>query len=269
MESEKVWRQDLRFLGPLYLYVTIDALTWIWCLCVVSGVQPSFLPAVLFQDKLTQSLGGFALFTFVWGYMAGVNGLAGHELIHRKSQFDKGLGMFTFTKLFYSHFLLEHGAGHHRNVATPDDSATARKGEYFLSFAFRSAIGGHINTYHREVNRIQDKYVKKDTDEVPASATILENRMTWFTTLHVVMSVFIITVFGWRAFAFQLGYAMIGIFFIELINYTEHYGLLREKTASGRYEAINEQHSWNAPSSHLLFRIQRHSDHHMHAYRPY
>ena len=75
--------------------------------------------------------------------------------------------------------------------------------------------------------------------------------------------------FGWRAFKFQLIYSLIGVFFIELINYTEHYGLLRKKDRRGIYEPITEQHSWNAPSSHLLFRIQRHSDHHMHAYRPY
>lgn len=90
--------------------------------------------------------------------MAGVNGLAGHELIHRKEKFDKALGMFTFSKIFYSHFLLEHGSGHHRNVATPEDSATARKGETFLFFAFRSAIGGHVNTWNREENRLKMKH---------------------------------------------------------------------------------------------------------------
>jgi len=198
--------------------------------------------------------------------MAGVNGLAGHELIHRKESFDKGLGMFTFSKIFYSHFLLEHGAGHHRNVATPDDSATAHRGETFLHFAFRSAIGGHINTWNREVNRLK---MKHDVEKVPIVTHVTENRMTWFALLHVIMMGVILSVFGWRALKFQFFYSFIGIFFIELINYTEHYGLLRKKDRRDIYEPINEQHSWNAASSHLLFRIQRHSDHHMHAYRPY
>jgi alkane 1-monooxygenase len=96
-----------------------------------------------------------------------------------------------------------------------------------------------------------------------------ENRISWFAALHIAMLVTILNVFGWRALCFQLSYATVGVFFIELINYTEHYGLLRKKDARGIYEPINEQHSWNAQSSHLLFRIQRHSDHHMHAYRPY
>jgi alkane 1-monooxygenase len=77
--------------------------------------------------------------------------LAGHELIHKRGEFDKGLGMFTFTKILYSHFLLEHSAGHHRNVATPEDSATARKGENFFKFTVRSAMGGIKNTWKREM----------------------------------------------------------------------------------------------------------------------
>lgn len=90
--------------------------------------------------------------------MAGVNGLAGHELIHKKENFNKGLGMFTYSKIMYSHFLLEHGSGHHRNVATPEDSATARLGENFYTFMVRSVIGGHVNTWEREVSRLSLKH---------------------------------------------------------------------------------------------------------------
>ena len=75
--------------------------------------------------------------------------------------------------------------------------------------------------------------------------------------------------FGVRAVIFHLAYSFVGVFFIELINYVEHYGLVRRKDARGIYEPITERHSWNSTSSSLLFRIQRHSDHHMHAYRPY
>ena len=86
----------------------------------------------------------------MWGYLSGVNGLAGHELIHKRNDFDKYLGMTTYTKMLYSHFFLEHGSGHHRNVATPDDAATARKGENFYCFAVRSALLGVYKTWERE-----------------------------------------------------------------------------------------------------------------------
>ena len=114
--------------------------------------------------------------------MAGVNGLAGHELIHKKENFNKGLGMFTYSKIMYSHFLLEHGSGHHRNVATPEDSATARHGENFYTFMVRSVIGGHKNTWEREVSRLS---LKHESQSVSSLRLILENRMTQFAALHV------------------------------------------------------------------------------------
>jgi len=264
--SEKQFATDKRFMGPLYLYVLLDTLTWIWCMCVVSGVHPSFLPSSLFIDYNTQTTGGWMAFVFVWGYMSGVNGLAGHELIHKKNAFDKYLGMWTFSKMFYSHFMLEHSSGHHRNVATPADPATALLGENFYSFAVRSVVGGHRDTWDRETIRLRTKH---NVQDVAPMTQLTENRMVWFLALHIAMNVVILNVFGMRAFYFNLGYAFVGVFFIEVINYSEHYGLMRKKDARNIYEPITEAHSWNAPSSTLLFRIQRHSDHHMHAYRPY
>lgn len=160
--------------------------------------------------------------------------------------------MSTYSKILYSHFLLEHGSGHHRHIATPHDPATANKGENFFTFCIRSAVGGHLCTWERETSRLK---IRHDTTVVPMSIQLRENRMTWFAALHICMLVAILNVFGWRAFYFQLAYAAIGVFFIELINYTEHYGLQRRKDARGIYEPITEQHSWNAPSSHMLFRI--------------
>jgi alkane 1-monooxygenase len=271
-ESERVFTRDKRFLGPLYVFVLNDCLTWLWCLCLVADVNPLAETdfAFLFERKHGNTLGSWFVFTFVWGYMAGVNGLAGHELIHKKDPVNKMLGMFTYSKILYSHFLLEHSNGHHRNIATPEDSATAVKNEDFYTFAVRSAIGGQRNTYDREVARIESEY-KEFNDGANAGlfTYIVQNRMTWFFALHLATLATIYRLLGMRAVFFQLGYSLVGIFFIELINYVEHYGLQRKKDERGIYEPITEQHSWNSTSSHLLFRIQRHSDHHMHAYKPY
>ena len=56
------------------------------------------------------------------------------------------------------------------------------------------------------------------------------------------------------------------------MNYLEHYGLLRQKTANDRYERCTPEHSWN--SDHLvtnlfLYHLQRHSDHHANPTRRY
>ena len=98
---------------------------------------------------------------------------------------------------------------------------------------------------------------------------VYENRVVRYAVLHLAILVTIHLLFGPRAVLFHLAYSFVGIFFIELINYVEHYGLARKKDVRGIYEPITERHSWNSTSSSLLFRIQRHSDHHMHAYRPY
>ena len=62
------------------------------------------------------------------------------------------------------------------------------------------------------------------------------------------------------------------IFYLETINYIEHYGLLRNQLPDGSYEKTTILHSWNAPhrfSNYLLFKLQRHSDHHENASKPY
>ena len=55
-------------------------------------------------------------------------------------------------------------------------------------------------------------------------------------------------------------------------NYVEHYGLLRQKLPNGRYELPEPRHSWNTNhiySNLVSFHLQRHSDHHANALRPY
>lgn len=99
------------------------------------------------------------------------------------------------------------------------------------------------------------KYGLNDDESIPIVSLLTENRMIWFAALHAAMIGAILLVFGQKALLFQVLYAGVGIFFIEVINYSEHYGLLRKKDARGIYEPINENHSWNSSSSTLLFRI--------------
>ena len=64
---------------------------------------------------------------------------------------------------------------------------------------------------------------------------------------------------------FLLLQAAYGFSLLEVVNYLEHYGLLRQKGKDGRYERCSPEHSWN--SNHIvtnlfLYQLQRHSDHH-------
>lgn len=76
----------------------------------------------------------------------------------------------------------------------------------------------------------------------------------WYTTLAIVMA------------------GVVGFLLLETINYIEHYGLRRKKLASGRYERVRPQHSWNANyevGRILLYELTRHSDHHYQASKKY
>jgi alkane 1-monooxygenase len=87
--------------------------------------------------------------------------------------------------------------------------------------------------------------------------------------LHSAILATIYFTLGWSSLKHQFVYTFWGIFFLELINYIEHYGILRNKDQNGIYESVNKYHSWNSLSSPVLFRLQRHSDHHSHSFRPY
>jgi alkane 1-monooxygenase len=78
--------------------------------------------------------------------------------------------------------------------------------------------------------------------------------------------------FGAEVLPFLLLQAVLGFSLLEVVNYLEHYGLLRQKREDGRYERCLPQHSWNSnnvASNVLLYHLQRHSDHHANPTRRY
>ena len=111
------------------------------------------------------------------------------------------------------------------------------------------------------MERIKTEYEEKcrqqDQQEIatPTIVLIYENRIVRFGILHSSILAAIYLCFGAKAVLFHLMYSFVGVFFIELINYVEHYGLYRRKDTRGIYEPITERHSWNSTSSGLLFRI--------------
>ena len=69
-----------------------------------------------------------------------------------------------------------------------------------------------------------------------------------------------------------VGTAFTSVFFLEVINYIEHYGLRRKQISPGIYEKTNITHSWNAAfyiSNIIMFKLQRHSDHHENSFKEY
>lgn len=187
------------------------------------------------------------------------NGIAintAHELGHKKEALDRWLAKVTLAPVAYGHFYVEHARGHHKNVATPDDPASSKMGETFWAFLPRTVIGSVRSAWGIEKERLarNGKGVwSLDNDNLQA----------WAMT--VVLFGAITAWLGWAALPFLLLQAAYGASLLEVINYIEHYGLLRQKGADGRYERCQPKHSWN--SNHIvtnlfLYQLQRHSDHH-------
>jgi len=87
--------------------------------------------------------------------------------------------------------------------------------------------------------------------------------------LHLLILIGVYQLFGMGGVKYQMVQVFLGLFWDEMVNYVEHYGLRRTKDKDGIFESIGYMHSWSALSSPVGFRIQRHSDHHAHKFRPY
>ena len=88
----------------------------------------------------------------------------------------------------------------------------------------------------------------------------------------VIFSGLIWRIYGTQTLILYLISAFGAIAYLEGINYVQHYGLRREKKENGEYQKVTIRHSWNAAhriSNYLLFKVQRHSDHHENSLKPY
>jgi len=187
----------------------------------------------------------------------------GHELGHQTSPFERWLAKIVLAPGAYGHFYVEHNRGHHVRVATPEDPASSRFGETFYEFFPRCVIGSFKSAWEIEAKRLarEGKSVWHYSND---------NLQTWGVT--ALLWVGVTLWLGWGALAAAVLAAVYGGSLLEVVNYLEHYGLLRQKRADGGYERCQPHHSWN--SNHvvtnvLLYHLQRHSDHHANPTRSY
>jgi alkane 1-monooxygenase len=191
------------------------------------------------------------------GLMCGVIGInVGHELGHRSNRIEQLIGELLLLTALNTHFLPYHNEGHHRNVATPKDAATARKNEWVFTFWLRSHFSSYIEAWQIENKRMAKKGYTQFS---------LHNKMVVYTLANIVLIAAIYFFFGLFVLVSFLIAAIVGILLLETVNYIEHYGLLRNKKENGKYERVKHIHSWN--SDHILgrlflFNLSRHSDHH-------
>lgn len=197
------------------------------------------------------------------GGVGGIGINTAHELGHKKDSLERWLSKITLAHTVYGHFYIEHNRGHHVRVATPDDPASARFGEAFWHFLPRSVYGSLRSAWGLERKRL---------------ARAEHRPWTWHNdilnawAMSVVLYGVLLGVFGLGIAPYLLLEAVFGFALLEAVNYVEHYGLLRQRSADGRFERCAPQHSWNSnniASNVMLYHLQRHSDHHANPTRRY
>jgi alkane 1-monooxygenase len=198
------------------------------------------------------------------GIVMGSNGInVAHELGHRQKNFERVMAKILLLPSFYMHFYIEHNFGHHLHAATPEDPATARYNQSLYSFWFTSVFRQYVNAW-----KIQKHLLRKQAQK----SLSLRNDMLWYTLIQLLYLILVYAVFGPIGAGCALAIGVLSFLLLETINYIEHYGLLRQKLPSGRYERVQEIHSWN--SNHImgrivLYELTRHSDHHYKSSKKY
>jgi alkane 1-monooxygenase len=239
---------------PYYRWITYLLVPILWSAFIFSAwfVVAYSLPwhGVLAMVMITGSVGGFCI-------------NLGHELGHKNTTLERWLAKIILAPSGYGHFFIEHNRGHHRDVATPLDPASSRMGESIYRFVLREMPGAFKRAWALETNRLRR-----------------DGQAVW--SLHnEILQPALITLLLWSALALWLGpqilpFLVVASFWsnfqLTSANYIEHYGLLRQERAPGKYEVCQPHHSWNSNhifSNWALFHLQRHSDHHAHPLRRY
>jgi len=242
-ERELVQRDPLYDL-VLYLTVPVQLVTLIWFITLMA--DPG-------SGEMTTRVGRI----LSMGLMCGVFGInVAHELGHRARSFDRVLARVMLLTSLYMHFYIEHNRGHHRNVGTPADGATARRGETVYRFWIRSVVQGFRSAW---------SIVARERHRKAKKIWTPQNEMVGYLFVELLLVGAVWLYGGWVALWPFLIAATLGILLLETVNYIEHYGLVRRKISAGRFEDVKHRHSWNSDfvlGRLVLFELTRHSDHH-------
>jgi alkane 1-monooxygenase len=248
-EEQKKLKNDFRYKVPIYITIIFD-----WILLIYSIYLINYS-----ERGLLFKLGIFLSVSLMQGTSINLS----HEINHKLSKWKRIFGTFNLSKNLYMHFLIEHNEGHHKNVSTPIDPASSQKNESLYQFLPRTIIGGFFSAWEIEKRLCNQKYGKSFS---------IYNRMIYFTASYIMIPLTIFLIFNFKVMLTHFFIAFMSVILLETINYIEHYGLKRNKLEDGTYENVTIKHSWNAPhrvSNYLLFKLQRHSDHHENALKPY
>lgn len=197
---------------------------------------------------------------YLTGLMIGMVGtIPGHELTHRTWEpVSLWVGRWLLAFSFDVGFAIEHVYGHHRYVSTLHDPATAPRGRNVYAHIVISTVRGNISAWNIEAARLQRK---------GHSVVSVHNAYLRGLAMSAVLVAAAWAMGGVWAALFFCACGLWGKALLEVVNYMEHYGIVRDPA-----QPVQPRHSWNTNkrvSSWALFNLTRHSHHHAQGEVPY
>jgi NAD(P)H-flavin reductase/ferredoxin len=205
-------------------------------------------------------LGHHVAAVILTGLMIGMVGtIPAHELVHRTADpASVAIGRALLAFSFDTGFAIEHVYGHHRTVGTPEDPATAPRGRNVYAHIVASTWKGNRSAWRIEARRLAAR-----------GHAVLgwHNRVLRGHAASLALAGVAYAMGGWIAVGFFTACALWGKALLEIVNYMEHYGLVRDPATP-----VAPRHSWNTNrrvSSWSSFNLTRHSHHHAQGEAPF
>ncbi len=243
--------------SQLYVY---NLAVWTWAV-----LWPAVLALVLRQIFTGGHLAVWeaVLVIFALGMASQMVFIIGHELVHKRREWERRYGEFLLASVTYPHYATEHVYIHHPLVATPADLGSARKGQSFWEYFPRDVANSIVVAWRFERDRLARRHLPVWHYTNPF----------WRYSLMVAFWYALGYWFGgtWGILAFLM-FSSSSVLSMKIINYIQHYGLRRIRLPNGRFERPQPQHSWSSDYrlfNWIYYNAQRHADHHAAASRPY
>jgi alkane 1-monooxygenase len=190
------------------------------------------------------------------GIMMGIIAInAAHELVHRRSAFQRALGIWNLALVGFCWYRISHIDIHHRYVGTEKDPATARADEKVWPYWWRSFSGNLRLVTELEISK--------------HGLFSVRNRLWHYLVFALSLAAVLGLSFGgWVAVVQWLVISAIAILLLKTVDYLEHKGLVRVLGPEGRFEPVRAQHSWDSYyliSNLMLFNLGFHANHHLKA----
>lgn len=214
----------------------------------------------LLQARAATTFAQHAYGLILTGLMIGMVGtITGHELTHRTwDQVSMFTGRWLLAFSFDTSFAIEHVFGHHRYVATVHDPATAPRGRSVYFHILASTLKGNLSAWQIEKTTLQRKGHR---------VWSWKNAFLRGQLMSATLTGLAYLIGGLTGMWFFVGFALMGKALLEIVNYMEHYGMVRDPQSP-----VEPKHSWNTNkriSSWAMFNLTRHSHHHAQGEVPY